>query len=107
VLPGEDEAEVTVRCGATEHTVKPSRPLYLLAYLAEQRKKDVRDEGWLPTDLVCLELGVDRTVLNVDVHRVREAVKALGLPDGAAIVERRPSQLRIGVPGARCRVTRR
>ncbi|MBX3234364.1 MAG: FHA domain-containing protein [Labilithrix sp.] len=108
VLRGEDEAELTIRSGAQEKTVKPSRPLYLLAYLAEQRIRATEDEGgWLPTDLACRDLGVDRTILNVDVHRIREAVKATGLIGGANVVERRPSQIRIGVPATRCAVVRR
>lgn len=108
VLRGEDEAEVTIKAGALEKPVKASRPLYLLAYLAERRAKAGEDDGgWLPTDLACSELGVDRAVLNVDVHRVREAVKATGLVGGANIVERRPSQIRIGVPPSRYGVVRR
>jgi hypothetical protein len=107
VLRGEDEARVTIRSGAVEKAVGPSRPLYLLAYLAEQRAKSPDDDGWLPTDLVCRELNVERVVLNVEVHRIREAVKATGLVDGANVVERRPSQIRIGVPAARYRIARR
>lgn len=108
VLRGEDEAEVTIRCGGIARTVKASRPLYLLAYLAEQRAKATADEGgWISTDLACADLAVDRAVLNVDVHRVREAVKATRLVDGANIVERRPSQIRIGVAPSRCTIIRR
>lgn len=107
VMRGEDEAELLIKSGAVERLVKASRPLYLLAYLAEQRAKSPADGGWLPTDLVCSDLGVDRTVLNVDVHRVRESVKATSLVDGANIVERRPSQLRIAIPPTRYRVVRR
>lgn len=108
VLPGEDEAEVTVRCGGIARTAKASRPLYLLAYLAERGAKVTADEGgWLSTDLVCADLAVDRAVLNVDVHRIREAIKATGLVDGANIVQRRPNQIRIGVAPSRCTLVRR
>ncbi|HTJ83819.1 MAG TPA: FHA domain-containing protein [Polyangiaceae bacterium] len=112
VLRGEDEAEVTVRSAGVVRTLRPSRPLYLLAYLAERRieASEARgghvDEGWLPTELACSELGVDRTILNVDVHRARETLKGTGLANAANIIERRPSQIRIGLPPERLTVRR-
>ena len=113
VFRGEDEAELTISSGAAERTVKASRPLYLLAYLAEQRIKEAPEvsasdagHGWIPLALACSDLGVDRQVLNVDVHRVREAVKSTGLGNAANVIERRPNQIRIGVPADRVRVTR-
>ncbi len=107
VLRGEDEAALTIRAAGLERSLKPSRPLYLLAYLAEQRiRAGVDDDGWLPTDLACKELGVERPFLNVDVFRVREAVKNTGLANGADVVQRQASQIRIGVPPSRCTVTR-
>jgi len=109
---GEDEAELTIKSAGVERFVKASRPLYLLAYLAERRieaslsGESGGEEGWLPTDLACDELGVDRTILNVDVHRAREAIKNTGLTNAANIIERRPSQIRIGIPPSRCKVSR-
>lgn len=111
VLRGEDEAELVLRAGGISKRIKANRPLYVLAYLAERRIRDhtswpASDEGWVSVDLACTELGVDRSALNVDVFRVREAARRTGILNAANIIERRGSQLRLGMPAERCTVRR-
>jgi pSer/pThr/pTyr-binding forkhead associated (FHA) protein len=112
VLRGEDEAGLTIHSGGSEKSVKPSSPLYLLAYLAEKRLEEGKpgapstEDGWLHIDRCCDDLNIDRQVLNVEVHRVREAIKSTGLANAANVIERRPSHIRIGVPSERLRVAR-
>jgi len=45
-------------------------------------------------------LNIEPTQLNLEVYRIRQQFSAIGVPDAATIVERRPRtrQLRIGSP---------
>lgn len=80
----------------------PSRTyLYTLLVLARRRQRPgprEDDRGWIHTEELARMLRCSREKLNVDIHRLRQLLRAANVKDAAKIVERRPgsSELRIG-----------
>ena len=95
----EETAECVVEVGGDERRVGPSVPLYLLAFLAEQ-------PGWVATEEACNKLRFTRERLNVDVYRVREAIRSLGVAGATDVIQRKRGMLRIGLPAERVCVVR-
>jgi hypothetical protein len=77
---------------------------YLLLTLARQRLGDVANGlpesscGWVYQDDIVSGADIEGPSINLDVFRIRKQFGALGIPDAAQIIERRPRtrQLRIG-----------
>jgi hypothetical protein len=93
--------EVTVMCGDRQH-VLPSRSFhYLLATLARSwlAERGQTERGWVHRDLLCRMLATDTNNLNVEIHRIRRQMDALGIEGAARVIERRPDtgHLRLGV----------
>jgi len=55
-------------------------------------------EGWVETEAVLRAIGRDggRSHLNIDVHRIRSAFHAAGVPGSLSIIERDAGRLRVG-----------
>jgi len=76
---------------------------YLLLYLARRRAEDSAarpdEQGWVHTDVVQRELALNELALNVQVHRCRKGLAALGVEGSAGVIERRrgTGQLRLGL----------
>lgn len=79
---------------------------YLLLQLARHRAEaaaaglDTKSQGWVDTDLLARELGVDVSHLNILIFRARKQI-AEKLPtsiDPEPLVERRKGQVRFGCP---------
>ncbi|MEM6928728.1 MAG: FHA domain-containing protein [Myxococcota bacterium] len=105
VTDDEEYVEVTVQLPDGPRVLVPRAHHYLLLVLARARQED-RDEGasataegWRYTEDVQRMLRASKNQIYVSVHRIRRELKALGLVDAEAIVERRRTtgQLRIGV----------
>jgi hypothetical protein len=106
VSPDEEHVEVQLGTGGEGALhVLPRRAFgYALLTLARRREHDrtsqvtQEEAGWMHTDDLAAGLGTTPEKLNVDVHRLRHVVAALGVfNDPNSIVERRPGQLRIGI----------
>jgi hypothetical protein len=99
----EEHVEVRVQCGGREHVLPSRTHQYLLATLARrwlaEHGQPEADRGWVDRDTLCRMLATDVNKLNVDIHRVRKQLGALGVEGAAGVVERRPGtgQVRIGV----------
>jgi hypothetical protein len=105
VTPDEEQVEVTILIpGRPPKRLPPRRYHYLLATLARAWLADdgvppsVR--GWVERDELCKKLDMDVSKLNVEIHRARKQLAALGIQGAAGLVERRPGtwEIRIGVP---------
>jgi hypothetical protein len=99
----EEHVRVTVVQGA-QRTELPSRAHhYLLATLARVRLSEgalsESERGWVEREALCQMLATDNNKLNVDIHRVRRQLSALGIAEAARVVERRPGtgHIRLGV----------
>lgn len=74
---------------------------HVLLALARARLEDAADgiapraQGWRYSDEVQRMLCIDRTTLNVAVHRARRHLAACGVRGGGGIVERRPGTLQL------------
>lgn len=77
---------------------------YCLLTLARQRVHDARrgidasSQGWLAVEAVAKMLGLERTHLNIQIHRARQHLAA-ALPQGpglSAVLERRRGEVRFG-----------
>jgi hypothetical protein len=75
---------------------------YLLLTLARRRLEDSERGlpetscGWLDLEDLQHDPSMATPQLNVDVFRVREHFAKAGILDAAAVIERRPGELRIG-----------
>lgn len=103
-----DQESITTRLEGDGRALEvPSRATHqLLLVLARKRLEDrrlgiVEDEcGWVYSDELADMMGADPQKVNVDVHRLRQQLAALGVLEAARIVERRPTshQVRLGMP---------
>jgi FHA domain len=75
---------------------------YLLLTLARRRLEDRKSGlpetscGWIDLEDVAHDPSMAPPQLNIDVFRIREHFGKAGIVDAAAIIERRPKQLRVG-----------
>jgi pSer/pThr/pTyr-binding forkhead associated (FHA) protein len=99
----EEHVAVTVEHKGRSYELTPRTYHYLLATLARIRLKESAlpesEQGWVDREILCRMLAIDGNKLNVDIHRVRKQISALGVQDAASVVERRQgtSQVRLGV----------
>jgi pSer/pThr/pTyr-binding forkhead associated (FHA) protein len=120
VTPIEEEADLTLRLGEVSHRIVDRVPLYLLALLARARgagggdgepaaKKTeglADDEGWIAVEEARRQLDVSPELLNLHVYRIRQSLRALGIADADAIIERRKGRMRLGLDPSRVRIVR-
>jgi hypothetical protein len=100
----EEQVEVTVAGPAGTHVLPPRAYHYTWLTIARARMRDRAGDlveaqrGWLQIDELMRALRLDETHLNVEIHRIRQGMAALGVPDGASVIERRRGfrQLRLG-----------
>jgi FHA domain len=102
----EEHVALSVTCGGMTFDLGARSHNYLLLTLARRRLADRSGGlpetscGWLYQEDLVRGLNVEATQVNLDVYRIRQQFSAIGVPDAANIVERRPRtrQLRIGSP---------
>lgn len=112
----EEEADLVLKIGSVAHRILDRVPLCLLVLLARHRVHDEENppssrstaegDGWLSVDEARRALDISPELLNVHVFRVRECIRAYGLPDADRIVERRKGRIRLGLEPSRIRVVR-
>lgn len=103
VSANEERVLGTVVIGGEETTLASRSYHYMLVTLARAWLRDhgkpLAQRGWVDREELCRMLATDTNKLNVDIHRARKQMAALGIQDAAGIVERRAGtgELRIGV----------
>lgn len=103
VAPDEEQVDVTVLMGGQSKRLVPRAYHYMLLTLARARLADAHApasmRGWLGRDDLCNKLDMDLNRMNVEIHRVRKQLAALGVQGAAKLVERRPGthEIRLGV----------
>ena len=101
----EEHVKVLISLGKETHDLGARNHNYLLLTLARQRLADqaqgLPDEecGWVALEDLEHDPSMSGPQLNMDVFRIRKQFAALGIPDAARIIERRPRprQIRLGV----------
>jgi hypothetical protein len=101
----EEQIELTLRASGRPMSLGVKACYYLLLMLGRCRLRrdllpatDVNEEGWISVSSLLDLLRVSEQRLNVDIFRIRQELRAAGVVDAAAIVERQPSRrlLRLG-----------
>jgi hypothetical protein len=100
----EEYVELRATCDGRTFDLGARTHHYLLLTLARRRLEDAAQGlpetscGWVYQEDLARDPSMAAPQLNLDVFRIRKQFAALGLPDAANIVERRPRtrQLRIG-----------
>lgn len=99
----EEEVQLTVQVGGQTMALPHRSHHYLLLTLARLRLADTEspegERGWVTREDLCKMLAMDAPRINVDIHRARKQMAALGIADGADVVQRRggTGELRLGV----------
>lgn len=124
VAPDEETASAIIEAGTVQATLRPRVHLYLLVHLARLRVDDAAtgpnegdageegdvDEnggGWVAVEVLCDELQLTREQLGLQVFRIRDDMKKIGLADAGEIVDRRRrGWIRVGVPAEQIRLER-
>lgn len=105
VSSDEEQVEVTVDAPGGPRVLPPRAHHYTWLTIARARLRDRAKEelveaqrGWVLLDDLMRSLRLDETHLNVEIHRIRQGIAAIGVPDGANVIERRRGvrQLRLG-----------
>ena len=103
VSRNEEQVEATLVHGDREIPLPSRSHLYLLVTLARAWLKDTgappAERGWVDREALCRMLATDLNKVNVDIHRARKQLGALGVQGAAGLVERRPGsgELRLGI----------
>jgi len=98
----EEHVSIHVRCDDSRFEVGERAHNYLLLILARQRLSDAAAGlpdtacGWIDREDLGHDPRMASPVLNLDVFRIRRQFALKGVVDAAALVERRPRELRIG-----------
>jgi hypothetical protein len=108
----EEHVEITLELGDAHRRLAARAFHYMLLLLARARLADAAagipdgETGWVYADDLATQLGLDIATLNVHVHRARRIAAAQKAPpepdqlwfdDAHELVQRRPSQIRLGV----------
>ena len=105
VSADEETVVLTLEHGARRIPIKSRAHHYLLLTLARERLADAEraevspaEQGWVYQDQLCRMLGLEASVVYLQVHRARRQVEAAGIVRAFDLVERRSGsgQLRIG-----------
>jgi len=101
----EEQIELSLRALGRPMSLGVKACYYLLLMLGRCRLHcdlppgaDVNEEGWISVSSLLDLLRVSEQRLNVDIFRIRQELRAAGVVDAAAIVERQPPRrlLRLG-----------
>lgn len=101
----EEQIELALLAAGRPHSLGVKACYYLLLTLGRCRLHrdlppvaDVNEEGWISVNSLLDLLRVSEQRLNVDIFRIRQELRAAGVVDAAAIVERQPPRrlLRLG-----------
>jgi hypothetical protein len=101
VSPGEDAIELTLRMNGHDVRLGQKACHYLLLVLARCRQgQDLPsavgvDNGWISVGVLLELLHVSEQRLNVDIFRIRQELKAVGVVDAVGVIERDPQQRRV------------
>lgn len=105
VSADEEYVELTVMSQGETHVLPTRTHHLLLLLLARERLKDQEaglsapESGWLYADDLLRMLRINQNQLYISIHRARKEMIALGITDGAGLIERRTTsrQIRMGV----------
>lgn len=103
VAPDEEHVEVTVMVDGQARRLPSRRYHYLLVTLARAWLADANAplslRGYMDRNDLCKKLAMDVNKLNVEIHRARRQLAAIGIDGAAGLVERRPGtfEVRIGI----------
>lgn len=98
----EEEVQITVQAGGHTMVLPHRSHHYLLVTLARVRLADTEapegERGWVTREDLCRMLAMDASRISVDMHRARRQMTALGIVNGAEVVQRRggTGELRLG-----------
>ncbi|MBX2849487.1 MAG: FHA domain-containing protein [Acidiferrobacterales bacterium] len=71
---------------------------YLLVHLLRHRLDSGGDSGWLDSQLLMRELGLEESHMNIQIFRARKQIRgALNVSGGSRLIERRRGALRVGI----------
>ncbi len=104
VSPDEEHVAMTIRTAARRWDLPGKAHHYTLLVLARHRIADQSagigpsEAGWIEREALLKELRIGANLLYTHVFRARKELSALGIESGAAVVERRTGQIRIGIP---------
>jgi hypothetical protein len=103
VSRNEEAVDAAVIHGEQVTPLPPRSYHYMLVTLARAWLDDAgsppAERGWVDRDALCRMLATDLNKLNVDIHRARKQLGALGIQGAAGLVERRPGsgEIRLGI----------
>jgi hypothetical protein len=98
----EEHVSIHVRCAGRSVEIGERAHNYLLLTLARRRIADAQAGlpdtscGWVDREDLANDPRMAPPQLNLDVFRIRKQFALKGVVDAAALVERRPRELRIG-----------
>ena len=100
----EEHTLLTIRYAGQQHVIPNRSHHYLLVVLARQRLADRADgvpdsdAGWVDQADLERRLRLTGKALNVQVHRARKELEAIGIPGASKVIERRrgTGQVRVG-----------
>lgn len=105
VSQDEESIHLSVRSKEQSFDLKIRNYHYLSLYLARKRAEDQlrgvapSEQGWIYVEQVSKDLRMEETAVNLHVHRARKqfSEQLRSVADAPNFIERRPSQLRIGI----------
>jgi len=101
----EEQIELSIHASGRPMSLGIKACYYLLLMLGRCRLRrdlppttEVSEDGWISVSSLLDLLRVSEQRLNVDIFRIRQELRAAGVVDAAAIVERQPPRrlLRLG-----------
>lgn len=108
----EESVDATLRDGGRDISLGQKACNYLLLTLARGRlgqdlsSAAFMDEGWMSVSTLLDLLQVSERHLNVDIFRIRQSLKAAGVLDAVAVVERDVEQRRVRLGTSRVAIER-
>jgi len=101
----EEHVKLTGALGKETYDLGARNHNYLMLTLARKQLEDVEEGlpeaecGWLSLEDLEHDPSMSGSQLNMDVFRIRKQFAALGIPDAARVIERRPRprQIRLGI----------
>lgn len=102
VSSDEEDVNIVVEHGERRIPLKARSHHYMLLTLARARLRDdvaPAEQGWVYQEDLCRMLGLEASVVYLQIHRARRQLEAAGIVRAFDLVERRTGsgQLRIGV----------
>ncbi|MEC7948827.1 MAG: FHA domain-containing protein [Myxococcota bacterium] len=106
VSSDEEAVEIVLEHGERRTPLKTRSHHYMLLTLARERLRDaaqagvpIAEQGWVYQEDLCRMLGLEASVVYLQVHRARRQLEAAGVVRAFDLVERRTGsgQIRLGV----------